>query len=183
MSPRLYSAIMTGRGGFKLTIIAVFIALGTAIGGHMYGRYLATNDIRDRDYRIQELQGEIQRLQAAVTERDGRLIAVQSKLTRSQEALDALVPKKNTYTLNPDQSLIVANGHLTIGLVGLPMNAHVKININGKQQVAAAGDVIHPPADSGLECQVTIQSFDMFKAAITASCVGANANQKGISND
>jgi hypothetical protein len=183
MSPRLYGSIMTGRGRFKLTVIAIVIALCTAIGGHMYGRYLATSDIRDRDFRIQQLQSEIQKLQGEITERDGKLVAVQSRLTRLQEGVEALVPTKNTYTLNPDQSLMVANGLLSIGLVGLPRNSHININVNGKQQVAAVGDVIRPQIAPGLECLVRVQSFDMFKAVITAFCGKANADQKGSSND
>jgi hypothetical protein len=182
MSPRLYSSVMTASGRFKLAVLAVFIALGIAIGGHMYGRYLATSDIHDRDNTIQQLQGEIQRLEGQITETDGKLVAMQSTLTRFQEAMDALMPTQNTYTLNPDQSLIVADGHLTIGLIGLPMNGHINVNINGKQQVAAAGDVIHAAVGPGLDCQVRVQSFDMFKAVITASCVRANADQKGSSN-
>jgi hypothetical protein len=182
MSPRLYHSLMTGRGRFKLTVIAIVIALCIAVVGHMYGRYLATSNIRDRDFRIQQLQGEVQKLQGEITERDGKLVAVQSRLTRLQAALDALAPTKDTYTLNPDQSLIVAGGHLSIGLVGLPMNGRINVNINGKQQVAVAGDVIHAPNVPGLECQVRVQSFDMFKAVVTASCAKANAGQTGSSN-
>lgn len=148
----------------------------------MYGRYLATSDIRDRDNTIQQLQGEVQKLEGQITETDGKLVTMQSRLTRFQEAMDALVPTQNTYTLNPDQSLIVADGHLTIGLIGLPMNSHINVNINGKRQVAAAGDAIHASVGPGLDCQVRVQSFDMFKAVITASCVRANADQKDSSN-
>jgi hypothetical protein len=148
----------------------------------MYGRYLATSDIRERDNTIQQLQGEIQRLEGQITEEDGKLTAMQSRLTRLQEAMDALVPTQNTYTLNPDQSLVVADGHLTIGLIGLPMNGSININVNGKQQVASAGDVIHAGADLGLDCQVRVQSFDMFKAVITAGCVKTSADHKGSSN-
>jgi hypothetical protein len=182
MSPRLYSSIMTAGGRFKLAVIAVLIALGTAIGGHMYGRYLARSDIRDRDDTIQQLQAEVQKLESQITETDGKLVAMQSRLARFQQAMDALVPTQNTYTLNPDQSVIAADGHLTIGLIGLPMNAHINININGKQEAAAAGDVIHASVEPGLDCQVRVQSFDMFKAVITASCVRANADQKAGSN-
>jgi len=181
MSPRLYSSIMTARGRIKLAFIAVFLVLGIAIGGHMYGRYLARTDIHDRDNTIQQLQSEIQKLEVQITEADGKLAVMQSRLARVQEAMDAMVPTRNTYTLNPDQSLIVADGHLTIGLIGLPMNGRININVNGKQQSAAAGDVIHVTAEPSTDCQVRVQSFDMFKAVISASCAGAT-DQKRNSN-
>lgn len=182
MSPRLYRSVMTPRGRFRLAVIAVLLVLGIAIGGHMYGRYLARSDIQDRDNTIQQLQSEIQKLEGQITEADGKLAAMQSRLTRFQSAMDAMVPTQDTYTLNPDQSLIVADGHLTIGLVGLPMNGHINININGKQQGAAAGDIIHVTAEPSTDCQVRVQSFDMFRAVISASCATPNAPQKGTSN-
>ena len=48
----------------------------------------------------------------------------------------------------------VADGRLTIGLVGSPTNESVNININGKQQKAVSGDVIHIALDSLTSCQV-----------------------------
>jgi hypothetical protein len=80
------------------------------------------------------------------------------------------MPSENTYGVSPNQSLIVADGHLTVGLIGAPANQSVNININGKQRPAAAGDVIDVAPDPSTSCQVRLQSFDMFKAIITATC-------------
>jgi hypothetical protein len=74
------------------------------------------------------------------------------------------------YSINPNQSLLVADGHLTIGLVGSPLTNGINININGKQQHAAVGDVIRVSPDTSTACVVQIESFDMFKAQFTASC-------------
>jgi hypothetical protein len=75
----------------------------------------------------------------------------------------------------PNQSLIVADGRLTIGLIGPPTNESLNININGKHQSAATGDVINIALEPPITCQVKVQSFDMFKAVLTASCAGAKA--------
>ena len=52
------------------------------------------------------------------------------------------MPSENIYVILPNQSLVVAGGRVTVGLIGAPANQGVTVNINGKQQLAAAGDVI-----------------------------------------
>jgi hypothetical protein len=84
--------------------------------------------------------------------------------------LDELVPSENTYNIKANQSLIVGGGRLTVGLVGAPTNDSVTLNINGKRQQLGTGDVISVAADNQTNCQVRVQSFDMFKAVITATC-------------
>ena len=86
------------------------------------------------------------------------------------------MPSANTYNISPNQSLIVADGHLTIGLIGSPGNESVTLAINGKQQTVSAGQVITVAPDPSTNCQVQVQSFDMFKAVLTASCAAAKAN-------
>ena len=73
----------------------------------------------------------------------------------------------------PINRLIVAGGHLTIGLIGSPTNQGIIININGKQQLVVSGDIIRVAPDPSTSCQVAVQSFDMFKAVVTASCAAA----------
>ena len=70
-------------------------------------------------------------------------------------------------------ALIVAGGRLTIGLVGSPTNDSVNININGKQQSVATGDVVNIALDPPTTCQVRVQSFDMFRVVLGASCAAA----------
>jgi hypothetical protein len=84
-----------------------------------------------------------------------------------------ILPTENTYNINPNQSLVVANGRLTVGLVGSPTNDSVNLNINGKTQSAPVGAVITSVLDPSTTCQVGVQSFDMFKAVLTATCAAA----------
>jgi hypothetical protein len=66
--------------------------------------------------------------------------------------------------------LIVADGKITVGLIGSPANESIMLNVNGKQLAAAAGQVIPAGLDSSANCRVAVQSFDMFKAVLTATC-------------
>jgi hypothetical protein len=100
------------------------------------------------------------------------MTALQLKLTTTSNALNAITPSQDAYNINPNESIIVASGRLTIGLVGSPTNEGININVNGKQQLAAAGDVIKSSVDSAA-CQVGVQAFDMFHAVVTASCAAA----------
>lgn len=170
MTPRLYRALMTRGGRIELAILAAVVLVVVAIASHGYGKWLARNDLLDRDLTIQRLQGESGKLEATVEAHIATIAALQTKLKQLQAALDAIMPAEHTYNINPNQSLIVAGGHLTIGLVGSPTNEYVNININGKQQSATAGTVLNVAPDSATSCAVRIQSFDMFKAIVTASC-------------
>jgi len=170
MTPRLYRFLMTRLGRFELVLVAVIVILGVAIGGHIYGRRLAQSDVQERDATIQMLQSEGGKLETRFNEQAARVTALQAELRSAQAALDAIMPADNTYNINPNQSLKVAGGHLTIGLIGPPTNEGINININGRQQSAAAGAVIHVAPDPATSCEVGVQSFDMFKAVLTASC-------------
>ena len=165
----LYGALTPGRR-FELIIVAALLVAGVGIGGHIYGRQLARGDTQERDTAIIELRADVQKLEAQINEQNGQLAALQTKLTSVQALLNAIMPSENTYNILPNQSLIVGDGHLTVGLIGPPTNDGIKININGKQQSAAAGDVFRLAPDSSTACQLQIVSFDMFKAVVTASC-------------
>ena len=156
-----------------IVVIGVLLIAGVGIGGHMYGRQLARGDTQERDAAIIQLRTDVQKLDGQITDQNGKLAALQTKLTGVQATLEAIMPSANTYTIQPNQSVITADGRLTLGLVGPPANEGVTININGKQQLVAAGDVVHLAPDSSTSCQVEVQSFDMFKAIVTASCTAA----------
>ena len=168
--PRLY-VLLTGRGGQVLLILVIAIlTVGGAVGGYMFGLNLTYRDLAGVREQVQQLEPENQRLKKAIIDQNAKLIDVQSQLTRVETTLHAILPAANTYNIGPNQSMIVADGHLTIGLIGSPANDSITININGKQQKMATGDVIHIALDASTSCQVGVQSFDMFKAVITASC-------------
>lgn len=166
LSPLRYTGLMTPGGWLRLGLLVLVIV----VLSHIYGRYLASRSLAERDATIQQLQTEGEKVAAQMADQGGKNAELQAKLTKVQNALNALMPSDNTYSIIPNQSLIVADGHLTVGLVGSPRNEGITININGKPQSATAGDVIHVTADQSTTCEIGVQSFDMFKALITASC-------------
>jgi hypothetical protein len=177
-SARFETRISRGLAAFigsriGIVVIGALLIAGVGIGGHMYGRQLARGDTQERDAAIIQLRTDVQKLDGQITDQNGKLAALQTKLTSVQAALEAIMPSANTYTIQPNQSVIAADGRLTVGLVGPPTNEGINVNINGKQQLIAAGDVVHLAPDSSTSCQVEVQSFDMFKAIVTASCTAA----------
>jgi hypothetical protein len=63
-----------------------------------------------------------------------------------------------------------AKGRLRGGLGAAPTNQNLTVNINGRPQVLASGDVVEVAVNPSTTCHVRIQAFDMFKALITATC-------------
>jgi hypothetical protein len=100
---------------------------------------------------------------------------MEAKLKSTQATLDSIMPSANTYIIDPNQTLIVGDGHLTVGMVGAPGNDSVLLNVNGKQQAAAAGQTISVSPDPATQCQLSVQSFDVFKATLVATCSSAKA--------
>ena len=169
-SSRLYRLLMTGGGRFLLfCILAVVVGVGAA-AGYVFGLDLFRRDLAAAQEQLQKLQPENQRLKTQIVDQNARLVALQAKLAGVQAALDVIMPSENSYNINPNQSIIVAGGRLTIGLIGSPSNDSITININGKQQSASPGDAIRIALDPSTTCQIGVQSFDMFKAVLTASC-------------
>jgi hypothetical protein len=149
---------------------AAFIIGTVALGGRIYGRRLALQDTLDRDRAMHQLETESQKLERQSVQQADVVAALQARLTQVQEKLDAVMPGKDTYSINPNQSVVVGDGRLTLGLVGLPTTDGVTINVNGNKYTVAAGAVIHVADDASAPCKVAVQSFEMFSATVTASC-------------
>ena len=98
---------------------------------------------------------------------------MQAKLDKAQATLNAIMPSQNTFNIHPNQSLVVGDGRLTVGLVGSPSNESVTLDINGKRAVGGRRPGRQRGAGLLDQCQVQVQSFDMFKAVLFASCTGA----------
>ena len=77
------------------------MCLGILTGGHLYGRYLASFNSASIDNTITELVS---------------LTAMDIKLQSAQATLDSIVPPPNTYMIKPNQTLIVGDGHLPVGI-------------------------------------------------------------------
>lgn len=169
-SPQLFRFLMTRAGRFLGVVACAVLILGIAIGSYFFGRAAGYREEKVSNDRILQLQNENRTLTADNTNQMVTIADLQTQLKNVKVKLDAIMPSENTYNISPNQSMIVAGGHLTIGLIGSPTNESVNININSKQQSAAAGDVINIALDPSTTCQVGVQSFDMFKAILTASC-------------
>jgi hypothetical protein len=154
---------------YWLAFLIALLMVGGVVGGYFYGLNLSYSELKSLRDQVEELRPLSARLKSEVVDQSARYIDLQSKLATVQAALEAFMPAKDTYVLNPNQALVVADGRLTIGLVGSPGNDSININVNGKQQRAAPGDVVGT-ADASAGCQVKVQSFDMFKATVNASC-------------
>ena len=163
------------RGRFgRLLAIALIIFLG-GFAGYIYGQSSASHDIQTRDDTIRQLNAKSQSLGAEVAIQAATIIKLQADLDSMHNEMGEMAPTENTYNIDPNQSIIVAKGYMTIGLIGPPTGAAVNININGKQYLAAAGDVINVAPDPSTDCRVRVQSFDMFKAVVTATCAKRNS--------
>jgi hypothetical protein len=158
--------VFTSRQSRWLLVIAILVG----IGGYVVGLNIAYLDIAAARQAIQTLRADNQKLKTQISDQNATQVALQNKLTTTEASLEAIVPSKNTYDIKPNQSMIVAGGRLTIGLIGSPTNENVNININGKRQSAATGDVIKIALDPPTTCQVRVQSFDMFRVILAASC-------------
>jgi hypothetical protein len=157
-------------GWFLVFVAIVGLMLSGLAGGYLFGRNLASLPLAAATQLIRQLQPENQRLKTVIADQNAKLVALQAKLKDVQAALNAITPSANTYVIRPNESMIVAEGRLTIGLIGPPANDNVTVNINGKQHSAATGDIFHIAVDPATTCQVGVQSFDMFSAVLTASC-------------
>ena len=156
-------------------LIAIIIIVGSLIGGHLYGRYLSSIDLAEREAQIEQLRAESQKQKRDIDSKSQQLTALQDKLTKTQAALDAIMPSAHTYNINPNQTLILGDGHLTVGMVGSPANDSVLLNVNGKSQTLAAGQTLSIAPDPATQCRINLQSFDVFKAVIVATCAAAKA--------
>jgi len=164
------------RAEYRLAMASAFVImlLGILIGGHLYGRYLAALDLTGRENAIEQLRAESQKQKRDIDAKSAQLSALETKLQSTQAALDSIMPSANTYTINPNQTLIVGDGHLAVGLVGTPGNDSIQLNVNGKPQSISAGQTINVAPDPATQCQLSVQSFDVFKALLVAKCAGGN---------
>jgi cell division protein FtsL len=170
MSADAHNLFMTSKGRIFLIAVSAIIVTAVAIFGRLYGQELAYGAMQDRDSAIRQLELESQRLQLEKSSQNANMQNMHTEAERLQAQLDAIIPSQNRYTIEPNQSLLLSDGHLTVGLIGAPRDDGIDININGKRYAAVVGDTIHIAPDPSTACDVKIESFNMFKAQLTASC-------------
>lgn len=159
----------TSRGLLAVTA-TLLLMLGGLLGGYLYGRELARRALENATELIQQLQPENRRLLAHVNILNEQIASLQAKLKKTETAMHAMSPAENTYNVSPNQAIIAAGGRVILGMVGVPRNRSVVININGKQHTAVSGDVFEIAPDPSTSCQVRLLSFDMFSALLSAIC-------------
>lgn len=172
-APEQISGKLSNTGARQVIVVVIFLACG-AIAGYFYALQSIKGSIQARDDNILRLTRSAQQLELKLTQQDQIIAKKDEELKHAQAKMAAMVPAKNTYNLQPNQSIIVADGHLTIGLIGAPTNSSVNININGKNLTAAAGDVMKIAPDPSTACQIRVESFDMFEAVVNAICQPSN---------
>lgn len=170
LSSRAAWRLLTRRRRVYILLIETLLILGVALIGHITGRELARRQLAQRELTIVQLREERQQVSAELNRRADRILTLQTRLNHVQGVLDEIVPSENIYVMRPNQSFIVAGGRITVGLMGVPTIHGVTLNVNGKQQLVNAGDVIKVDLGEARMCQVTVQSFDMFKVVIHATC-------------
>ena len=158
---------LRGRGRRYLFFFGILIGAASA---YLLGLELAYRDMVDVKRQTVQLQSENQRLKRQIVQQDSNLLAAQAKLKSTQAALDEVIPSANTYVISPNQSMMIAGGRLSVGLIGSPTNESVTMNINGKRQLVSTGDVVNVALNPSTTCHVRVASFDMFKAIVTAAC-------------
>lgn len=171
---RLRSALAR-EGRLMFIAVVAILLVGGGIGTFLFFRNLAYGDLVAARQKIEQLQGEGETLKKQVDSQAVQINSMQMELKQTKDDLEEIRPAKNRYAIPPNESRIVADGHLTIALIGAPANESITLNINGKEQTATAGQTINVASDASTKCQVTVQSFDMFKALIVATCSGAKA--------
>jgi hypothetical protein len=154
--------------GSRTLLLLIILLIG--IGGYALGLNMARREIADSKALVQQLQTESQKIKKDAAALAATNTQLEAKFDSLQNAMNQMKPSKDTYNLKPNQSIVVGDGRLTLGLIGSPDNDSIKINVNGKAETAAPGTVIKVSPDGSTACQVAVQSFDMFGATVTASC-------------
>ena len=170
------SGLFTTPVGRRAVTVAVVVFI--AVLSFMLGLKTGDREFADFQNRLQIFQKDNTDLTAKNADLQAKLGALQVKLNGVQAALDAITPSANKYQIGSNESLIVADGHLTVGLVGVPLwNNTVDLNINGKSYLAAAGDVINVTIEPSMNCRVKVMSFDALSAQVVVNATCAETKQ------
>lgn len=174
-NPQMFSFLTTPSGRFLTVVVCAVLILVIAIGSYFLAWSAGGSELRSANLRIVQVQNDNQRLTADNTNLAVEVADLQIQIKTVQAKLAAIMPSENTYVIHPNQSLIVADGRLTIGLIGSPTNETINLNISGKPQSVAAGAIINSALDASTTCQIGVQFFDMFKAVLTATCAATKS--------
>jgi len=162
------------REGRLLFLGAVAVLLiGGGIGTFVFFRHLAFGDLIAARQLIDQVQTDDENQRNQVSAQNVKITRLEIELAQTKADLESVRPSKDSYNFAPNESRIAADGRLIIGLVGSPSNESVVLSINDKRQAMVAGQKINVTPDPSTTCQVTVQSFTMVQAVVTATCAAA----------
>ena len=159
--------------GLRILLLSIVFLLLGAIGGFSYRGHIDEKDVIDSAQRVLEFRTENDKLKAQIFNLNTKIEQMHAEARALHNSMEAMQPAANSYVIGVNKSMVVAEGHLTVGLIGSPTSENLKINVNGREYLAAAGDNIEVFPDPSTKCQVSVQSFDMFRAIVVASCQAA----------
>jgi cell division protein FtsB len=154
-------------------VLGILFLLALAIASYTLGRHSADKAFDYYKNLNSELDAEVGQLRVDNTKKTAQIADLQSQVDSIKKKIAALMPPpENTYKIDANTSLIVAGGHLTVGLIGTPGNDSVNLNINSNQYVAAAGQTINVSPDPSTRCRIQVVSFDILQsmAIVGAKC-------------
>jgi len=155
--------------------LTVVLLVAVAIGSFMYGRYRASDDLDTSATKIAQLQDQNAKLTVDNKTKAEQNGSLQAQLQRLQDQLTAMFLPVRSLEIRANESVPLAVGQLNVGLIGIPRQESVEINVNGKQQTAVPGDSVVVPFSTS--CRVTVRSFDARKASVNVDTACASAPQ------
>lgn len=148
-------------------VVLLVLLTVVGIGGFMIGLSSRTQALNDARKQTTSMQKISQSLREAYQEQEDSKKALSDQLTAIQNQIRDIFNSYRTIGLKGNETISVASGYFTVGLVGQPANEKITINVNGNQQTVAVGDSVDVGTSS---CRVEVRSFDMFKATLVTSC-------------
>ena len=166
-SPRPSRFGIAPRYRFSLTVLVILVI---AWGCYTLGRHSGTHEVADYRKVNAQLRSENSQLITDKGEQASQITSLKNQLKSVQDQLGEFFLQTRNHQINANESKLVSIGQMIIGLIGTPRNESVDLNINGKQQSAAAGfvtDVEFPTI-----CRIEVISFDVLKssAAVRTTC-------------
>jgi len=167
-SPQQGAAAADGKKRHPIIRALIFAAI--FVVGFLIGRGFHYHDLTTRDTAVQQLQKTDQQLETNINQQNTELVSLRNQVASLNAKLEAIMPAKDTYNIDPNHAIMVADGRLTVGWVGLPTVDGITMNINGTPQTMTVGDIIRVSPDASTTCELRLQSFDIKLARFTASC-------------
>jgi hypothetical protein len=162
-----HALVREGRLMF-LGAVAILLISG-GIGTFVFFRHLAFADLVAARQLISQVQSDDENQRNLVSAQNVKISKLDIELGKVKADLESIRPEKGKFNIPPNESRIAADG-LIIGLVGSPSNESVVLSINDKQQTLVAGQRVVVSPNPSTTCQVTVQSFTMVQAVVTATC-------------